>query len=186
MIAYKFLKNGAIGLVSGFRWPTPDGDAPAQWVDGDRPLQPCVSGIHACRAADLPYWMHDELWAIEVEGDLVDDVDMVVAPRGRLLRRFDAWSRTGRRRFVEACRDRAADVIAGTPQERRHHADAFMSHMDKYLRYERTQLGALCTALAIASTARDGERDPAPVRALYRSERAWQAKWLIEELDLHL
>jgi hypothetical protein len=32
MISYKFLESGAVGLVSGLRWPTPVDDARGDWV----------------------------------------------------------------------------------------------------------------------------------------------------------
>jgi len=185
MIAYKFLRSGAKGLVSGFRWPTPQGGSPGEWVHATSPIRECEAGIHVCRAMDLPYWMCDELWAIEVDGEVVEGTDMLIAPRGRLLHPLSGWTRAGRTRFVEACRDRAARIIAETSGERRQHADAFMGHMDNYLRLEWTQLGALCAALAIAST-RGGPDDTAVVKAAYWNERAWQSQWLVESLGLAL
>jgi hypothetical protein len=185
MIAYKFLKSGAVGLVSGFRWPAPNGDSPGDWVNAASPIRECDAGIHVCRAADLPYWMCDELWAIEIDGEIIEGTDLLIASRGRLLYRLQGWTRPGQKRFVEACRDRAARIIDQAPAARRHHADAFMGHMDNYLRLEWTQLGALCTALAIATTCSEPD-DTAAVKSAYRSERAWQAQWLVDNLDLAL
>jgi hypothetical protein len=185
MIAYKFLKSGAKGLVSGFRWPTPDVGSPGEWVHATSPIRECEAGIHVCRAMDLPYWMCDELWAIEIDGDVVEGTDMLIASRGRLLRLFSGWTRAGQTRFVEACRDRAARILDEVPVERRQHADAFMGHMDTYLRLESTQLGALCTALAIASTC-GGPNDTGAVKSAYRNERAWQSQWLVDNLGLAL
>src|SRR5205085_9726919 len=75
MIAYKFLKSGAVGLVSGFRWPTPGAGSPGDWVEARAPVRECEAGIHVCRAGDLPYWMHDELWAIEIDGEAAEGVN---------------------------------------------------------------------------------------------------------------
>jgi hypothetical protein len=58
--------------------------------------------------------------------------------------------------------------------------------MDNYRRLEWTQLGALCAALAIASTTEDGGTSPEPTKAAYRQERQWQAQWLVKELHLEL
>jgi hypothetical protein len=185
MIAYKFLRSGAAGLVSGFHWPTPDAGSPGAWVHAASPVRECGTGIHVCRAPDLPYWMCDELWAIEIEGAVVEGTDMLIAPSGRLLYRFSGWTRAGQQRFVEACRDRAARVIGQAPPDRRQHADAFMGHMDNYQQLEWTPLGALCTALAIASTY-GGPDDAAVVKAAFRQERVWQSRWLIENLGLTL
>jgi hypothetical protein len=185
MIAYKFLKAGAVGLVSGFRWPTPTGGSPGAWVDSAAPLQECESGVHVCRAEDLPYWMYDELWAIEVDGETVEGVNMLIAPRGRLLYLMSGWNRPGQTAFVEACRDRAIALVSEAPVERRGHAYAFLGYMATYLRHELTQLGALCAALAVASTAEAGN-DTAPVKAAYHTERLWQSQWLVENLGLSL
>jgi hypothetical protein len=184
MIAYKFLRSGAVGLVSGFGWPKPRGGAPGEWVESVGPLRACESGVHVCRGRDLPYWMHDELWTIEVDGEVVEAADMLIALRGRLLSRVDSWNPDRRTAFVEACRDRAAEHVARTPPARRTHGEAFMGHMGKYLRLQWTQLGALCAALAIASTTEGGDDDAAGAKALYRSEREWQARWLVEHLGL--
>jgi hypothetical protein len=185
MIAYKFLKAGAVGLVSGFRWPTPTGDSPGAWVDAAAPLRECESGVHVCRAEDLPYWMYEELWAIEVEGDTIEGVNMLVAPRGRLLYPMAGWTRPGRTTFVEACRDRATSLVGEAPPERRKHGDAFLTHMDGYLRGELTQLAALCAALAVAST-EEVEGDAAATKSAYHRERSWQSQWLVENLGLGL
>jgi hypothetical protein len=189
VIAYKFLKTGAVGLVSGFQWPMPRGDTPGQWVEAQGPVRECESGIHVCRPGDLPYWMFDELWAIEVEGNLVRGLDMLIALRGRLLGMLSGWSAPGRVRLIEACRDRMAEHIARLPAARRVHADAFMPHMDVYLTHGWAQLAALCSAMAIASTvdAPPGSaEEKAATRDVYRRERTWQAEWMVRELALAL
>ena len=78
MIAYKFLGAGAVGTYSGFAWPV------GEWVDVDLPLVPSRRGVHACRVLDLPYWLDDELWVVELDGEIAEQERMVVAERGRL------------------------------------------------------------------------------------------------------
>ena len=56
MRAFKFLTADGSGVFSGFAWPLPDG-APGAWVESE--VDPCRSGIHACRPSDLPYWLAD-------------------------------------------------------------------------------------------------------------------------------
>jgi hypothetical protein len=186
VIAYKFLKAGGVGLVSGFRWPLPRDGWPGDWVEAAAPVRECESGIHVCRAKDLPYWMHDELWAIEVDGPVVEAVDMVVAPRGRLLGMLEGWSAAGRTTFIQASWDRATRRIREVPADRRRHAVAFMEHMEGYLARNWVQLGTLCSALAIASTEPPGADEKATAKAAYRRERAWQAEWMVGQLRLEL
>jgi hypothetical protein len=109
VIAYKFLTGGAVGRFSEFAWPGPAGGEPGEWVEIDRPLEECSSGIHACRVIDLPAWIDDELWLVELGGEIRESESMVVAERGRLLRRVDAWSERTATAFVEACALRARE-----------------------------------------------------------------------------
>jgi hypothetical protein len=89
VIAYKFLARGAVGPFSGFPWPTAAGGLPGAWVEaaGDVPAH----GVHACRASDLPYWIDEELWLAELEGEVRATDHQLVAPRARLLQRVEAW-----------------------------------------------------------------------------------------------
>src|SRR5437660_664030 len=62
MIAYKFLRAGRIGPFSRFAWPEP-----GVWVRASASDR-CRRGIHACRMRDLPWWLGQELWEIELDG----------------------------------------------------------------------------------------------------------------------
>lgn len=89
---FKFLRAGAIGPFSGFRWSTPrEGSGAGDWVQADGSLQPCRHGIHVCRPADLPYWMNDELYEVDVGGARVEHFEKVVVERARLRARIDEW-----------------------------------------------------------------------------------------------
>lgn len=107
MIAWKFLAPGAMGPFSRVTWPTPTGSAPGPWVEAQ--VHPCASGIHACEASDLPYWLHAELWEVELEDPVVRMGRKVVAPRGRLTRRVDAWDREAMRDFCKDCETRVQE-----------------------------------------------------------------------------
>ena len=107
MIALKFLDQGAIGRFSGFSWPQPSDDRPGDWVESTDEVKQCFRGIHALRSADLPDWLDDELWEIELDGDIVDAGEMLVARRGRLLRRVDAWDEPTASAFAADCALRA-------------------------------------------------------------------------------
>jgi hypothetical protein len=118
---FKFLRRGAIGPFSGMRWE------PGPWVRVDGPLEPCVRGVHVCRAADLPYWLDDELWEVEVAGDRIDGAAKVVVERARLGAPIEGWPRPAGIEFARDClalvhrlatrelelaNDRAADPLA--------------------------------------------------------------------------
>ena len=107
MIAYKFLRPDGTSVFTRFTWPLPD-DGPGPWVDAA--VDPCRSGIHACRRAHLPLWLGRALYEIELEGEVQEEATKVVAPRGRLLRRIDAWDESTRDEYTRMCADRAHEL----------------------------------------------------------------------------
>ena len=109
MLAYKFTRPGAVSPFSRFSWPMPAGGRPGEWVQASESL-PCRAGIHACRPAQLPYWLAAELWAIELDGEVVETADKVVARRGRLVEAVGAWTGGGAAAFAADCAFRARDL----------------------------------------------------------------------------
>lgn len=80
--------------------------------------------MHAVRTRRLVDWIDDELWLVELGGDVDEIEDMLVARRGRLLHRIRAWDEDVAREFGESCiwraRDQAAESLerAGLDRER--------------------------------------------------------------------
>jgi hypothetical protein len=113
MLAYKFLRSGAVAPFSDYRWPTPVGSEAGAWVGaaGDRGV--CRDGVHACEVARLPLWIWEELWEIELEGPVDARPHKLRAPRGRLLAKVDAWSASTAKAFAIASAGRAAQIAAG-------------------------------------------------------------------------
>lgn len=112
MIAYKFLCDGAVGRFSEFRWPMPKDGRAGEWVIAEGEVENCLTGIHACRLHDLPSWIDDELWEIELDGPVQELSSLVIAPRGRLTRRLEQWNGALALEFAVACAMRARDQAA--------------------------------------------------------------------------
>jgi hypothetical protein len=112
---YKFLTAGAVAPFSGFTWPAPSPDGRAgAWVelaDGER-LEACRAGLHLCRVDDLPYWLNEELFAVETDGPVVAGRSSVLSRRARLSRRMTTWTRDAARRFTEDCAWSVRDLTA--------------------------------------------------------------------------
>jgi hypothetical protein len=108
VLAFKFLDRQGRTLIRAVRWPLPNGDGPGAWLEAAA-ARPCREGIHACRPRDLAYWVHHELWEIELDGGIVEAERKVVAQRGRLLRRIGAWSDGIGKEFDAWCAWRARD-----------------------------------------------------------------------------
>jgi hypothetical protein len=113
LLALKFLREGGVGPFSYFQWPLPSAGEPGAWVAAE----PGDRGIYACDAEHLVYWLAPELWIIELDGEVEVEGTKLVAPRGRLIRRVEAWTREKLAAFGQECalrtRDRAAAAIRG-------------------------------------------------------------------------
>jgi hypothetical protein len=83
VIAYKFLASGRTGPFTGFVWPE------GEWVTA--PSSREGAGVHACRTADLPFWIDDELWRVELSGPVVEREMQIEARRGRLAGQVESW-----------------------------------------------------------------------------------------------
>ena len=112
VIAYKFLDHGRLAPFTGVRWPEP-----RSWLESDR-VELCVSGVHACRVRDLPYWLRTELWEVELEGDVVEGERLVAARRGRLVRRIEGWNDASARAFGASCAEEARRRAAASRESR--------------------------------------------------------------------
>lgn len=167
MIAYKFLRADGSTAFSDFRWPLPDG-APGAWVEA--PVVPCRSGVHACRAADLPFWVGEALYAIELDGEIVAEATKVVAARGRLVRRVDAWQDGGRDAYTRWCADRGHE-LAGAEAPR---LDDWDAGIEPSLEEGPAVLSFIAAAIA---------EEIGGIEA-YRAERKRQAEWLAAHLAL--
>lgn len=159
MIAFKFLRAGGIGPFTGFHWTRGTWvDAPAKGGEG--------TGVHACHIAHLPFWVDDELWTIELAGDVLERKKQVEGRRGRLLERVTAWDP---RAFAGACADRAREYAARAPS----------AELNEYAAYAaRGMAGNSGFMAAVAAVAAAGDE------SAFAAERAWQARWLAETLRL--
>ncbi len=172
MLAYKFLRRDGTTLLRRFRWPV------GEWVDVDGPLAWCGNGIHACRIEDLPHWLGQELWLMELEGETLAAPDAVVARRGRLVERIGSWSEGGAKEFAQNCARRANALVRGTPSAAALAGDAATN----------AAVGAFAVAAyvaaALAGEVGSGRRSGALFQHYFLAERTRQAWWLQDYLGL--
>ena len=102
MTHWKFLTAGGISPFAAFSWTQTAG----RWVETES-AEGCRTGIHACRAEDLPYWLTDELWAIELETPIAAG-HKVVAKRARLGEQVRSWTPDVAHELALACIARIA------------------------------------------------------------------------------
>jgi hypothetical protein len=169
VIAYKFLRLDGTSPFTSFAWPLPSADGPGAWVDARR-LEPCRSGVHACRIADLPLWPGRALYEIELAGEVVEQPMKVVAVRGRLTRRIEAWDDASRDAYTRMCADRAHELAraAAPPLEQ------WEAAIEPSVPEGPALLGFVAARIA---------EEASGIEA-YHAERARQADWLVERLRL--
>jgi hypothetical protein len=160
---YKVLDAGGVAPFTRFAWP--DGE----WVEAEA-VEPCRSGLHACRARDLPYWLGHELWEIELDGDVVEQERKVAGRRGRLVRRIPEWNVELLRAFTASCRAETKLRVGAIPV-----LSGFVGDIDRFRSADRHGLAAFAAARA-------AERAGGP--AAYERERSRQAVWLADRLGL--
>jgi hypothetical protein len=169
--------------------------------------------VHACRAADLSYWLAPSLWEVELEEPVVETRHKLTARRGRLRTRIDAYPAAAlelgavcawraRDRAVQALQNASARRLASRFAAARTLSDlrGLVGETD-----DSTFEGA-AAALA-ADTAQFAMSDPGPEAPFiaacsaghtqagpaggqadfdrgYATERACQSAWLVERLGL--
>ncbi|MGH3032971.1 MAG: hypothetical protein ACRDON_00255 [Gaiellaceae bacterium] len=163
MLAYKFLGAGALGTYSGFSWPV------GEWIEVGAPLVPSRRGIHACRVGDLPHWLDDELWRVELKGDVLEEERMLVASRGRLLERLEGWNAGVFEELADACVERSRPYPGW-----REDAAEWAAYPDRI-----SAVYIVAHAAGLASEAA-GER----YASGFDAERAWQAAWIAERVGV--
>ena len=173
MLAYKFLRAGSIGPFSGFRWPAPGPADPGPWVEA-RPFRgACGRGIHGCDADHLVYWLSDELWLIELGGEVTAADKKLIAPRGRLIRRLEAWGPALAQRLAEAAIARARELADAATGEA---AELARGYVADAVAYSARDVGGSVFCAAHAALTPEG----------FARERAWQSRWLASQLDVSL
>ena len=203
MMAFKFLRSGRVGPFSRFQWPEP-----GVWVYASRDLLACRRGIHACRPIDLPWWLADELWEIELDGYGQPDEHKIIAPAGRLGAQLEGWTPACAQAYADACawraRERAVQALTHAGYQHEAHQLATCPTLDDVLVATRKLADDIPETRISVTIAGDGA-----VRALtgapptaayiaahaamrldgaagYAAERAWQSHWLAERLGLRV
>jgi hypothetical protein len=105
LIYWKFLRTDRKSPFTGYSWEPTEWSAPAKpWT--------CHAGVHACRISDLPYWLSDELWQVELAPPVIQAHHKVIAARARLVGLVADWTPDTARELAVACAVRTAGHAA--------------------------------------------------------------------------
>jgi hypothetical protein len=202
-VAWKFLARGAVGPFGGLRWPEPSASGPGAWV------RPTPGEVFACRVPDLPWWLAEELWEVQLEEPLRALETQVASSAGRLVRRVEAWDDSAMLDYGIACahRARALAVAALRAEGRTGEADGLAAaqgivriarlatqlageakirpaaNLAGYVAESATRAsqGAAAAAAIIAANAAVFARGN---NAAFDLEREWQARWIAQRTGL--
>ena len=178
MLAYKVLFGGRSGYT-GWHWPAPEGDRPGEWVHADPgPLALCANGVHACTVSQLPQWLGEELWTIELAGEILEAEPAIVAARGRLIARVPAWDLDARTAFGESCAVRARVIGEGRPE-----LGYLVDGVERFGSAGRAGPVGYWAAV-LAGYHAGGQGSGSEYDAGFVREREAQARWLADELGL--
>jgi hypothetical protein len=166
-------------MFTGWGWPLPSGETPGDWVRADGEIGLCVNGIHASNTDQLPQWLGDEIWEIELDGEIVRTEPALVAARGRLVRPLAEWDEAARLAFCEDCAMRARRIADRSPAG----AEVYAGKIEPFTTRGMAAAVGYWTAL-VAGEAVAGRRDGAEYDGAFTRERAAQAAWLRRELGL--
>jgi hypothetical protein len=170
--AYKFLRGDRRSPITGFRWPE------SGWVEATGPLEACRNGVHACRIEDLPHWIGDELWTVEVEGEVQTAPNGVLARRGRLVERVQEWADGVAQEFADDCARRARALAGETATIGERASDAAANAASGWVS------ASAYIAAVVAGQAGSGRLEGPAYEQHFLAERARQSGWLRERLRL--
>jgi hypothetical protein len=210
MTYLKFTRAGPVSPFTDHPW------VPGEWTS-DTEARLCRSGFHACRVPDLPLWLNEELWRIELAEPIMRGRHKVVAARGRLVSKVEEWTPELAGELAMACAARAVGhavaelAVSDLPSQADRLARAVAEEAPeawvpvavacgqdaaaaggrpaaKLCGYvvdavEAIDFYPVASVAYIASRAANQRSSP-DVEDPYAAERAWQADWLAERLNL--
>ncbi|HKP63804.1 MAG TPA: hypothetical protein VJV78_44020 [Polyangiales bacterium] len=175
MIAHKFMRSGARALFANQAWSS------GAWLEAEPgPLVPCRNGLHACRTEDLAFWIADELWEVELDGEWLRAPDALVARRARLSRKIERWDASEvRAQFAGVCVARAADGCRRAGVAGAQKAAQYLEQAEGFAAAGNTAVAAYAAALVF------GALGPAhDAMSAFRAERREQGPLLASILGL--
>jgi hypothetical protein len=170
---YAFLSQNAVAFLSGFSWPQPANGNPGAWVHAGTDAPRAV--VRAVPVEQLPWWLDDELWEVEIGGALAEDGRAIAAERARLVRRIEAWTAEVANDLISACEQRVrdAELTEYADDVRLYAADA-----------DRPAAAAAVAAYIAAHALAGGDKSAAGYDDGFERERRWQVEWLKRHLQL--
>ena len=159
-------------------------------VKGD--LVACERGLHLVTRDQIINWLGPAIWEAEVDGELIDAGEKVVARRARVVRRLNTWNETTARLFAADCAERVLPTFEKMyPDDRRPRkaieaARAFANGEIETAAQAAAWDAAWDAAQAAAWDAARAAAGAAEWAAVWDAARAAERKWQVERLWQYL
>ena len=91
---YKFLQADNTGEYSGFDYYDylPKGGKPGKWLPKVESVIMCETGYHVCKKKDLLEWRNENLYIVDVRGEMVEGNDKSAFQQMRFVKRLNGWN----------------------------------------------------------------------------------------------
>ena len=184
----KILNDNRIPFHGGTgQWPEP-----GEWREVEGELIPCENGLHVCTIPQALGWLGPHIWAVEVDGEQIDDGNKLVVRRARLVAEYTAWNERTARLFAVDCAERVAPLFrARLPDDSR--IDDTLATVRRHTLGQATDeelsaaesaaWSAERSAARAARAAAESAAWSAAESAAESAEREWQAERLRQYLD---
>jgi hypothetical protein len=121
--AYAFLDPAATDYVSGVRWPVPDERGPGPWLEAG-----AGAPLRGYSADQLLWWLDQQLWQVELAGEVRETDRSLLGARGRLLALVRAWTPDVAHELTTDCALRLRDrTVAALDADGREEAAAVLA-----------------------------------------------------------
>ena len=87
MVVFKALKDG-VSPIQRYPWPLPTDGQPGAWVDTVGKPALCANGVHGYLDRKKAESAGNQVFEMEIEGDIVKDHEKAAGQRGRLIRQL--------------------------------------------------------------------------------------------------
>jgi hypothetical protein len=209
MEALVSLRAGGRSALGSLVWPAP-GSEGGSWVAAGVDGEP--RDVRGFEASQLPWWLDDEIWVVELAGQVQASGRILLAERARLVRRVEGWDAEAQDAFVAACGGRVAELAAAALEREGRSSEAAKLRSADDLESAAGELEGVAGAALLAGLARDvffyhrdagrgargagtagyiaahaaggGDKTARGYDAGFEAERRWQAEWLSGRLGL--
>ena len=106
-IVYKALCKDGKSTFQGWQWPLPTETEPGEWVEVNPPAVLCLHGFHGYRELEQAFAFNgdDDVYEMEISGDIHRDHEKVVATKARLIRKLERNTAITIEKGVRICKD---------------------------------------------------------------------------------